>query len=373
MTDKKDLSGKDETVENDTLDTSEGTEASPATGSSSEDSSNNAPAAVATVGRRYHQHRNVKIIVDSTADYAPGVVEQLGVEVIPFTYVDPEGVEHVDDMWRTQKPQDFYDYMRKHPDAHFTTAAVTPGRYYEYFEKAAQEGLPTLYFGLPEGLSSSINSARQAAEMVREKYPGFEIYVVDNCCDSAAGELLAIEVVHQASNGLSAKELYDWACDARYYVHGYFTLESFDALAAGGRIPPAAANVGGKLDIKPELSYDLKGALTLRGMCRGRKKALRAMIQDFRDNYAHDPSLPMTIMSADSEKDADWLEKEIRKEPGCEDLTIIRSQISPILGSHVGPGMVAIAFWGSDRREKLSLTDRIARRVRSDSNGQDQA
>ncbi|WP_282741438.1 DegV family protein [Olsenella uli] len=322
-----------------------------------------APVDVRSVGRAYHQKRQVKIIVDSTADYAPGVAEQLGVEVIPFTYVGPDG-EHVDDLWATSDPHEFYEGMRKNPHVRYTTSAVTPGRYLEVFERAAEEGLPTIYMGLTAGLSSSIYAAEQAAQMVRDSHPDFEIYVLDTRCDSAAGELLAIEVVRQASNGLSAEELYAWASDARYFVQGYFTLDNFDALAAGGRIPPAAANVGGKLDIKPELSYDLNGALTLRGMCRGRKKALRAIIQDFRENYAHDSSLPLAIVSTDAEKDADWLEREVRKEKGCEDVTVIRSQVSPILGSHVGPGMVALVFWGTDRREKVSLTDRIARKVK---------
>ena len=322
-----------------------------------------APVDVRSVGRAYHQKRQVKIIVDSTADYAPGVAEQLGVEVIPFTCVGPDG-EHVDDLWATSDPHEFYEGMRKNPHVRYTTSAVTPGRYLEVFERAAEEGLPTIYMGLTAGLSSSIYAAEQAAQMVRDSHPDFEIYVLDTRCDSAAGELLAIEVVRQASNGLSAEELYAWASDARYFVQGYFTLDSFDALAAGGRIPPAAANVGGKLDIKPELSYDLNGALTLRGMCRGRKKALRAIIQDFRENYAHDSSLPLAIVSTDAEKDADWLEREVRKEKGCEDVTVIRSQVSPILGSHVGPGMVALVFWGTDRREKVSLTDRIARKVK---------
>ena len=321
-----------------------------------------APVDVRSVGRAYHQKRQVKIIVDSTADYAPGVAEQLGVEVIPFTYVGPDG-EHVD-LWATSDPHEFYEGMRKNPHVRYTTSAVTPGRYLEVFERAAEEGLPTIYMGLTAGLSSSIYAAEQAAQMVRDSHPDFEIYVLDTRCDSAAGELLAIEVVRQASNGLSAEELYAWASDARYFVQGYFTLDNFDALAAGGRIPPAAANVGGKLDIKPELSYDLNGALTLRGMCRGRKKALRAIIQDFRENYAHDSSLPLAIVSTDAEKDADWLEREVRKEKGCEDVTVIRSQVSPILGSHVGPGMVALVFWGTDRREKVSLTDRIARKVK---------
>ena len=101
-------------------------------------------------------------------------------------------------------------------------------------------------------------------------------------------------------------------------------------------------------------------------MCRGRKKALRAIMQDFRENYANDPSLPLAIVSSDADKDADWLEKEVRKEKGCEDVAIIRSTVSPILGTHVGPGMVALVFWGTDRRDKISLTDRIARKVKKD-------
>ena len=74
--------------------------------------------------------------------------------------------------------------------------------------------------------------------------------------------------------------------------------------------------------------------------------------------------MPVTIVSADAEKDADWLETAIRKEDGCSDLSIIRRSVGPTIGSHVGPGMVAIIFWGGDRSEKISLSDRIARRVR---------
>ena len=236
----------------------------------------------ARLGRAYHRKSNVKLIVDSCADFAPEVAEALGVEVVQFTYV-MGGKEYPDDLWKTMTPKEFYDRMRAGEYA--TTSAVTPGHYLEVFERAAQEGTPTVYLAFTRGLSSSVDAARQAADMVRESHPDFEIHVVDNVCPSAAAELLAIEAVHQAASGLTAKELVAWAEEARYYIHGYFTLDSFDALARGGRIPPAAATVGGKLDIKPELSYDTNGALTLRGMCRGRKKALRAIIADFKANY----------------------------------------------------------------------------------------
>lgn len=321
---------------------------------------------VVSVSRAFHQRRTCKLIVDSSSDFAPAVVHRLGLEVIPFTYVTPDG-EIEDDLWQVQNPHDFYENLRKNPELHYTTCAITPGHYMEVFERAAQDGIPTIYLGLTAGLSSSIHNARQAAEAIREKHPGFELYVLDCRCASAAGELLALEVMRQATRGLTAREVYTWAREARYFVHGYFTLDGFGALAAGGRIPPAAATVGGKLNIKPELSYDTNGALTLRGMCRGRKKALRAIMQDFRDNYAHDGSLPLAIVSSDAEKDADWIEREVRKQEGCAGVSVIRSQVSPILGSHVGPGMVALIFWGSDRREHLSFTDKLARKVRGQS------
>jgi DegV family protein with EDD domain len=321
------------------------------------------PEHVTIVAKAYNKRRSCKIIVDSSSDLAPEVIKRLGVEVIPYHYVGPQG-ERVDDLWENGDPHEFYEFMRKNPDARFTTMAITPGTYAEVFEGALGDGLPILYLCLSEGLSSSINSARQAANMVQASHAGAEIYILDNKCDSAAGELLLMEVCRQAAAGLTAREVYEWAQDARYFIHGYFTLDSLHWLALGGRIPPAAAQVGAKLDVKPELSYDINGSLTLRGMYRGRKKAMRAIIQDFHDNYAHDTSLPLAIVSSDANKDADWLEAQVRKEKGCEDLAVIRSSVSPILGSHVGPGMVALVFWGTDRREQLSLTDRIAHRIR---------
>ncbi len=84
----------------------------------------------------------------------------------------------------------------------------------------------------------------------------------------------------------------------------------------------------------------------------------------FKENYVLDSNLPMTIVTSDCEKDGDWLESAIRKEPGCADLTIIRGAVGPTIGAHVGPGMVAVIFWGKNRADKASLTDRIAKKVR---------
>ena len=166
-----------------------------------------APADVTNVGRAYHMRRTCNIIVDSPADFSPAVAERLGVRVIPFSYVDEDGNEHYDDLWKSQDPHEFYERMRKNPEARYTTAAVTPGRYMEIFAEAAKEGLPILYLGFTRGLSSSIESAQQAADTLMAQDHSLKIYVLDNLCPSASAELLAIEVVRQAANGLTAEEL----------------------------------------------------------------------------------------------------------------------------------------------------------------------
>lgn len=300
---------------------------------------------------------DVTIMADTCGDFNPEVVRALGIELIEFPYTI-DGVEHLDNLFEDQSAHEFYNQMRH--GTYPKTSAVTPGRYYEIFKEAAQKGRPTIYLAFTRGLSSSVEAAKTARDMIKEEFPDFELYVIDNKCPSAAAELLTMETVHQANLGMSAKDLADWVKEARYFVHGYFTLDSFDALARGGRMPAAAASIGSKLDMKPELSFDTSGALTLKKICRGKKKALKAIIEDFKEKSDGERSMPIGIMTADAEKEGDFLEALLRREPGCETIPVIRSSISPILGSHVGPNMVAMVFWGRDRREKKTLASHIS-------------
>lgn len=327
------------------------------------------PSQAVPTQRAYQKlNRKCRLILDSCADFAPRIAQQMGVEIIGFPYI-LDGTEYIDDIWQSQSPEEFFNKLRSTSCA--STAAVSPGRYLQIFEKAAEEGTPALYLGFTGGLSSSIEAARQAAELLKESHPNFELYVLDNLCPSAAAELLALEALNQVDAGLSARELYEWASEARYFIQGYFILDNFDALAKGGRIPPTAAQLGGKLDIKPVLSYDLRGALTLRKLCRGRKKALKEILANFKETYGHDPTLPLGIVNADSPKDADWLEGAVRKIPDCQGLPILHSSISPVLACHVGAGMVGLCFWGTDRRKKISFAEKIAHRIKRGQTAED--
>ena len=310
---------------------------------------------------------------DSTCDFTAEQAAERGVTILPFHYVEANkpdgGLSGDDDLFQSRSAHEFYDAIRH--GACPMTSQPSQLEYDEAFREAYESGVPTVLFCISSGLSGGYEGARMSLERLREQHPDEEvrIYVVDTLVASTPLTLLVQEACRKRDAGLNAEQIVNWAEEARYYIQGYFTLDSFDALARGGRIPPAAATVGGKLDIKPELSYDLNGALTLRGMCRGRKKALRAIIADFKANHLTEEDMggvpmPVGIVSADAEKDAQWLGDQLRKEPGCADMPIIYSSVSPVIGAHVGPGMVACVFWGKNRTEKISLTDRIANRVR---------
>ncbi|MFR7669976.1 MAG: DegV family protein [Collinsella sp.] len=226
-----------------------------------------------------------------------------------------------------------------------------------------KEGTPTVYLCFTSALSSSYNSACQAADAVRAEYPILSCTWSTTLCpvrparSCARGRAPAFGGTDRQAAGRLGKRGKDLRPRLLY-------ARELRRTAAGGRIPPAAAQLTAKLDVKPELSYDLAGSLSLIGVNRGRKKALKSILKSFRENYVPDRTMPIAIMTADAEKDGDWLEAAIRKEEGCADVTIIRGSVGPTIGSHVGPGMVGCAFWGKNRADKASLSDRIARRVR---------
>lgn len=306
--------------------------------------------------------RKCHIIADSCADFSVQKFAGLGIECICFPY-RIDGEEYLDDMYQTTSPEQFYERIQTAQE--LSTAAVSPGRYFEIFEQALQGGKPVIYVGFTGGLSSAIGNAYMAQEMIKAKYPDAELYVFDNLLPSMSAELLVIEMCKKADEGMYARDLYEWALEARYFIRGVFTLSSFDFLARGGRIPASAAHTSQVLDIKPELSYDLSGSLTLRGVHRGRKRSLKALANFVAERWDKNPNHPIAIGCAGCMSDGKVLESLLRKIPGMEHVEIILSSISPVLGCHVGPGMVGVSFWTSDRREKKSVAGKLTSKVKS--------
>lgn len=303
-------------------------------------------------------NRRCAIIIDSCCDLPREVVDALDVMVLEFPYLMDDG-EHHDDFWVSQSAQIFYNHMRAGETP--STAQVPQFVFHDLFARVLESGVPTVYLSFTSGLSGSFDTAERICRQLAALYPDGELHVVNTRLASIAEGMLVLEAVHQRDRGLTAGQLAAWVEEARFFVHGYFTLDDLEPLRRGGRIPAMGAYAGAKLDVKPVLTFDLEGNLVLNSVTRGRKKALRALDDLFAERSLEPERIPVIVASADSEHDADIVADRIEKRvPG---VMTVRTMIGPVIGSHVGPGMVAVAFFGVDRRSSASLADRLANRL----------
>ncbi len=300
------------------------------------------------------------LIIDSCCDLPFEVVNRPGVELLEFTYIDSEGA-HPDDLYQSTTAHEFFQRMRDGEEP--STSQLSIPVLQDAFRRAIDSGIPTVFLCFSSALSGSYDVAVMVRDQLIEENPDAELYVVDTKLASVAEAPLVYEAIRQRDKGLTAKEMVAWAEEARYFVDALFMVEDLEALRRGGRIPATIAYAGGKLDVKPLLTIDAEGKLTLTGVARGRKKGLKQLAEYYlKRRDVNEPSSQVIIGDADCPKDVERLRELIEK--GHEGALFLESSIGPVIGSHVGPGMIAVVFWGSDKREGLSVADRIARRVK---------
>lgn len=300
------------------------------------------------------------LIVDSCCDLPFDVVDRDGVYLIRFPFLFGEE-EHLDDLGRSMSAHEFFERMRAGEQP--TTAQVSIPAFTEAFEVAAQSGVPTVYLSFSSGLSGSYDVSTIVYDQVKERYPDMELHIVDTKLASVAEALLVYEAIRQREIGLTACELAAWASEARYFVNALFMVDDLESLRRGGRIPDSVAYAGAKLDVKPLLTIGTDGKLSLKGVARGRKKAIKQLVEYyFERRDENDFSQCVVTGHADCPKDMERLHDALTKHD--ESVLFMDSAIGPVIGSHVGPDMLAIVFWGKDRREDLSVADRIARKVK---------
>ena len=306
------------------------------------------------------------LIIDSCSDLPYEMVDEEiargGVDLIKYPYVMSDG-EHEDDLFKSVSAHEFYESMRKGEEP--TTAQVPMPVYEAAFRRAFESGVPTVFLSFTSGLSGSFDASMVVYNEVKKEYPNGELYMVDSLQASVAEGFLLYEVFQQRDRGLTAKELAAWIEEARFYVNDRFMVEDLDTLHRGGRIPASVAYAGGKLDVKPMLTIAVDGTLSVVGLARGRKKGIRTMVEYVQKTLPDDgPDRVVYIGDADCPKDAERLRKEIEKID--DSIMFVQSSIGPVIGSHVGPGMLAVVCWGPDRRNKLSVSDRIAKTVKGE-------
>lgn len=300
------------------------------------------------------------LIIDSCCDLPHEVVDREGVYLLKFPYIDGEG-EHLDDLFSTRTAHDFYEAMRNGSEPHTAQISMTALR--EAFEWAHEQGKPAVYLGFSSGLSGTFDTACLYLEQVKQEIPDLDVRMVDTQVASIAEGFLVYEAMRQRERGLTADEMVAWAEEAHFFVDRQFMVDDLDALRRGGRIPASVAYAGSKLDVKPLLGITADGKLAVTGVARGRKKGIKALYEYYLKRRSSDaPGQNVAIGNADCPKDAERLMNLLSKED--DSLMFLETNIGPVIGSHVGPGMIAIVFWGQDARNDISMADRIANKVR---------
>lgn len=302
------------------------------------------------------------LILDSCCELPRDVWDVPGVTMLHFSYTE-SGRNFTDDMYESVSAHEFYENMRN--GAAPMTSQPSQSEIETAFRGAIQSNVPTVYLAFSSGISGAYEGAMVALDRMKKEFgEDIPLYVVNTLIGSTPEGLLVSEALRQREKGMTARELVDWAEEARYFVQTMFMVDDLDALRRGGRIPAGVAMAGAKLDVKPLLSFDIDGKLALVGVARGRKKGLRRMADFYEKMHSGDPNASLVaIGNADCQKDADRMREAVEKKD--ESTFFLETSIGPTIGCHVGPGMVSCCFWGPDRRENLSVSDRIANRVKS--------
>lgn len=288
------------------------------------------------------------LIIDSCCELPKSIIERDDIELINYSYTI-DGVEYVDDMYETISAKEFYDAMRN--GAEPQTAQLPPKLVHDKLEEAVAKGKPTVFLSFSSGLTGTVDNVSIILEGVKQEHPEAELYLVDTLQASTTEALYIYEAIAQRDKGLTAKELVDWAEEAKHFVNCRFMVDDLEALRRGGRIPASLAAVGSKLDIKPLLTIGPDGKLSMCGIAKGRKKAIKQMVSFFIKSIpeGNRGGRLIALGQADCSEDYERLKEMLHKvDSGIE---FLETDIGPVIGSHVGPNMLSMVFWGPDIRK----------------------
>lgn len=283
-----------------------------------------------------------QIITDSCCDFPTPMYGQLGLTFVPLT-VEFRGNTFDDKNDDTLK--DMYQGLRAGEVA--KTSAVNPSRWSQAMEKALAAGKDVLVLAFSSGLSTTYQSAVIAAEELKDAYPDRKIQVIDTLCASMGQGLLVWYACKKRDEGLSLDEVVQWVLDNRLHLCHWFTVDDLMYLKRGGRISAATALVGTMLQIKPLLHVDDEGHLINMTKTRGRKAAIDAMVKKAQELGAGYDNSTMFISHGDCLSDAEYLSRQLKEKCGVKDVVI--SYVGAVIGSHSGPGTLALFFLGSHR------------------------
>ncbi|MEE3427624.1 MAG: DegV family protein [Ruminococcus sp.] len=281
------------------------------------------------------------LITDSTCDLTYDIAKKTNLEVMPMVFLMEDKVyNHYLDC-REMSLDIFYNNIRRGIES--KTTQISYNSYLEYFEKFLKDGKDILYVCFTSGLSGTFNTSRIAARDLKENYPDRKITILDSKCASIGQGLLMYYVANKFKNDKpDMDELAEYTESLKMNVCHWFVVDDIEHLKRGGRISAVTATFAKALQIKPMLSLDDDGKLVNVGKVRGANNVYDALVKKMqRDGFDYGKQT-VFIGHADNIEGAKELKKKIKGL--VKDVEIL--EIGPVIGTHVGTGMLALTFTG---------------------------
>ena len=283
-----------------------------------------------------------KILTDTCCDFPSHMYDELDLAVVPLS-VQFRGTyyETYTESWL----KELFAGLRSGEST--STAAVNPERWACAMEPILAQGLDVLVLAFSSGLSTTYQSAVIAAGEMQEKYPQRKIRVVDTLAASLGQGLLVYYACQKRDAGMSLEELVAWCEEYRFKLCHWFTVDDLMYLKRGGRVSAATALVGTMLQIKPVLHVDNEGHLINVAKARGRKASIDALAKKLGETGLPGANDTVFICHGDCLEDAQYLEQQVKEKYGVKNVFIY--YVGAVIGSHSGPGTLAVFFLGSKR------------------------
>ncbi|GAA0178133.1 DegV family protein [Clostridium sediminicola] len=284
------------------------------------------------------------ILVDSSSDLPRSFIDENNIPIVGLT-CHLHDVDYVDDFGKTLSYENFYNEIRN--GAMPTTSQVNVFTFVEKFKELLLENKAIIYLAFDSSISGTYNSAVIAREQVLEEISDADITIIDTRSASIGEGLLVYKAYEMLKNGEPKEKIINWVEDNKFNIHHFFIVEDLNHLRRGGRVSSTKAAIGTLLNVKPMIYVNKKGELINIASIRGRKKAIKTIIERFDQNITDKSCEVVCISHGDCLEDALYLKEMLQEKYKAKKVLI--NHVGPVIASHTGAGMLALCFIGKER------------------------
>lgn len=285
------------------------------------------------------------VFTDGCSNLPARLLSELNIRVLPCSYTLDGVPGTYDGNMDAFDSHAYYDQLRS--GSVLKTSLLNSQLFLDHFRTELEKGMDVVYVGMSSGISGTLQSAQIAAGELAEEFPDRTVRIVDSLGAGFGPGLLACRAADLRSEGKNATQTGDILDKEVMQLLQIFTVDDLNFLKRTGRVSGATAAIGTVLNIKPLLWGDPTGHIVALKKCRGRKKAIDAIVELYRTRAVDAQNRRVAISHGDCPEEAEALAAQIRRI--CQPKELIICPHEPFTGAHVGPGMLALFFFGDGR------------------------